>query len=53
MLVQLNGKGCFELQAVNSNQFVNVNGKVFRVKYDGNDRAYIIVECSTLIVTYF
>ena len=53
MLVQLNGKGCFELQTINFNQFINVNGKVFRIKHDDMDQAYIIVECSTLLVTYF
>ena len=53
MLVQLNGKGCFELQTINSNQFINVNGKVFLIKHDDMDQAYIIVECNTLLVTYF
>ena len=53
MLVQLNGEGCFELQAVNSNQFINFNGKISLVKYDNNDQAYIIVGCNTLFVTYF
>ena len=53
MLVQLNGKGCFELQTINSNQFINVNGNVYLIKYDDMDQAYIIVECSTLLVTYF
>ena len=37
MLVQLNGKGCFELQTINSNQFINVNGKVLLIKYDDMD----------------
>ena len=53
MLVQLNGKGCFELQQVNSNQFINFNDKAILIKYDDNDQAYIIVECATLLVTYF
>ena len=53
MLVQLNGKGCFELQQVNSNQFINFNDKAILIKYDDNDQAYIIVECDTLLVTYF
>ena len=53
MLVQLNGKGCFELQAFDSNHFINVNGKAFLIKHDDIDQAYIIVGCSTLLVTYF
>ena len=53
MLVQLNGKGCFELKQVNYNQFINFNGKAILVKYDDNDQAYVIVGCNTLFVTYF
>ena len=53
MLVQLNGKGSFELQSVNSNQFINVNDRAVLVKYDENDQAYVIIGCSALKVTYF
>ena len=53
MLVQLNGEGCFELQVVNSNRFINLNGKIYIVKYDNKDQAYIIVGCNTLFVTFF
>lgn len=53
MLVQLNGKGIFELHSVNSNQFINVNGRAVLVKYDDKDQAYVIIDCSALKVTYF
>ena len=52
-LVALNGKGSFKAYMLENGVVVEVNSRTFIVQFDLNDTAYIGIDGSKYLVTWF